>query len=272
MWLTRSPPTRARADRSLLKTARASAARRARRAPSDRTASKSIDAPKRCVRVTEEHEKTRGNESGWGQSHICPTRISSLGCRSSCSRNAQPAPTSSSTWSKSFAAGSTSNKLVASLNTYCQERLGYSEDEALKRARVAKLALRFPRALDELRSGAIHLTGLFLLSSHLTEENAEALFAEARGKSRSELERLLAARFPRPDVAPKVQALGATPAGAAASPRPDTPSGPSFQLVLSRDSARLTARASSRCRPSATATNSPRAPSFTPSSSRRGSS
>jgi hypothetical protein len=117
-----------------------------------------------------------------------------------------------------------------SLNKYCQERLGYSEDGALKRARVAKLALRFPRALDELRNGAIHLTGLFLLSAHLTAENADALFVEARGKSRRELERLLAARFPRPDLAPKVQALGATPSGNADPLRQDATSGPSFQL------------------------------------------
>src|SRR5688572_11389488 len=99
----------------------------------------------------------------------------------------------------------------SSLNAYCRQRLGYSEDEATKRARVAKLALRWPRALDELRSGAIHLTGLFLLSSHVTDENAEELFAEARGKSRGELELLLACQFPRPDVARKAQALGATP-------------------------------------------------------------
>src|SRR5262245_3806239 len=89
----------------------------------------------------------------------------------------------------------------SSLRVYCLERLGYSAEAAVKRARVAKLALRFPRALDELRSGAIHLTGLFLLSSHVTAENAEVLFTEARGKSRLALEELLAARFPRPDVA-----------------------------------------------------------------------
>ena len=34
----------------------------------------------------------------------------------------------------------------SSLGTYCQERLKYAEHAALKRARVAKLALRFPRA------------------------------------------------------------------------------------------------------------------------------
>ena len=34
---------------------------------------------------------------------------------------------------------------------YCEERLGYPADAALKRARVAKLGLWFPRALTELR-------------------------------------------------------------------------------------------------------------------------
>src|SRR5262245_5127914 len=67
----------------------------------------------------------------------------------------------------------------SSLFTYCRERLGYSEDAALKRVRVARLALRLPRVLDELRSGAIHLTGLFLLDRYLNEENADALLAEA---------------------------------------------------------------------------------------------
>ena len=44
----------------------------------------------------------------------------------------------------------------SSLNKYCEERLGYAEDAASKRARVAKLALVFSRTLEELRSGAIH--------------------------------------------------------------------------------------------------------------------
>jgi hypothetical protein len=114
----------------------------------------------------------------------------------------------------------------ASLCTYCRDRLQYAEDRAFKRARVAQVALRFPRALDELRSGALHLTALLLLSSHLTEENADALFAEACGKSRRDLEAMLARRFPRPQVPPRVQALGATAAGGNASARADMASGP----------------------------------------------
>jgi hypothetical protein len=59
--------------------------------------------------------------------------------------------------------------------------------------------------LEELRTGAIHLTGLFLLSTHLTEDNAEALLGEARGKSRRQVEVLIARWFPRRDVAPSIE-------------------------------------------------------------------
>ncbi|MEK7837217.1 MAG: hypothetical protein AAB328_04460, partial [candidate division NC10 bacterium] len=88
----------------------------------------------------------------------------------------------------------------SSLYSFCIERLGYSEEAAMKRVRVARLAQRLPRVIDELETGAIHLTGLYLLSQHLTDDNASALLAEARGKTRRELEALLARRFPRPLV------------------------------------------------------------------------
>jgi hypothetical protein len=105
----------------------------------------------------------------------------------------------------------------SSLYAYCVQRLGYSEDEALRRVRVARLAQWLPGVLEELRVGASHLTGLFLLSQHLTAENSEALLAESRGKSRRELRHLLARWFPRPDVEQRIEPLidaltGPTPA------------------------------------------------------------
>ena len=102
----------------------------------------------------------------------------------------------------------------SSLFAYCVERLGYSEDGASKRVRVARLVLRFPQALDELASGAIHLTGLFLLSGHLTEDNADRLIAEARGKSKRQLEELLARWAPRSDVPATITPSGPEPARA----------------------------------------------------------
>ncbi|MBK7581236.1 MAG: hypothetical protein IPI67_13605 [Myxococcales bacterium] len=124
------------------------------------------------------------------------------------------------------------DEACSSLFAYCIERLGYSEDGATKRVRVARLAQRFPRLLDELASGALHLTGLFLLSRHLTDDNAEALLSQARGKSRRELEQLLARWFPRPDVPERIEPAPATPlfAGSAtprfAGPPPITWPGP----------------------------------------------
>lgn len=93
----------------------------------------------------------------------------------------------------------------SSLWAYCRERLGYSEDEASKRVRVTHLVRRFPAVLDELRSGRIHLTGLFLLSRFLTLENAPELLEAARGKSRRDIELALASRFPKSEVSDRLE-------------------------------------------------------------------
>jgi hypothetical protein len=99
----------------------------------------------------------------------------------------------------------------SSLYRYCIDRLGYSEEAALKRHRVARLARRFPEVLDELRAGTIHLTGLFLLSTHLREDNVQALLGEARNKSRRQIEELIARRFPRSDVESRIEPVVTPP-------------------------------------------------------------
>ncbi len=91
-----------------------------------------------------------------------------------------------------------------SLSCYCIERLGYSEDEASKRVRVAQIARTVPQVIEELRSGAIHLTGLWLLAPVLTPDNAAALLVSARGKTRWEIEVLIARAFPKPDVPERI--------------------------------------------------------------------
>ena len=96
----------------------------------------------------------------------------------------------------------------SSLHSFCVERLGYSEEEAVKRMKVARLSLRFPQVLAELESGAVHLTGLYLLAPHLTDANADTLLTEARSKTRREIEALLARWFPRPDVLSSITPVG----------------------------------------------------------------
>ncbi len=91
-----------------------------------------------------------------------------------------------------------------SLSCYCIERLGYSEDEAGKRVTAARAASRFPGLLAELRSGTLHLTGLCQLAQYLTPENYDALVGHARGKSRRQIEELVARLFPRPDVPARI--------------------------------------------------------------------
>src|SRR5678815_2113649 len=85
-----------------------------------------------------------------------------------------------------------------------RDSLGYSEDEAAVRVRVARLAARCPQVLEELRNGKIHLSGLALLAQYVTAENADALVAEARGRSKRQIEELIARRFPRPDVPDRI--------------------------------------------------------------------
>ena len=95
----------------------------------------------------------------------------------------------------------------SSLFSFCVERLGYSENEAQKRIQVARLYRRVPQVLSELENGTMHLTGLFLLSAHLTPENAAALLGEARGRTKREIELVIAKRFPRPEVLPTLTPL-----------------------------------------------------------------
>ena len=129
----------------------------------------------------------------------------------------------------------------SSLYSFCMERLGYSEDEAIKRVRVTRLTRKIPTVLDELRSGALHLTGLFVLAPYLTAKNAEALLGEVRGKSRRAIEQLLASWFPKPDVPSRVERLAEqTPLalGASADKRSGRPAAstcPGAEQVRDRD-------------------------------------
>ena len=87
-----------------------------------------------------------------------------------------------------------------SLFEYCLKRLGFSEDEACRRIAAARLARRFPAIFELIEQRRIHLTGLGMLRHFLTRENHCELLAAASGKSRRQIEALLATRFPKADV------------------------------------------------------------------------
>ena len=57
--------------------------------------------------------------------------------------------------------------------------------------------------------GSLHLSAVVLLAPRLTEQNVDELLAAAAGKSKSEIERLLAGKYPKPDVPNAIVALPA---------------------------------------------------------------
>ncbi|HEY8150106.1 MAG TPA: hypothetical protein VIK51_14460, partial [Vicinamibacteria bacterium] len=94
-----------------------------------------------------------------------------------------------------------------SLFTYCTEVLRLSEDAACNRIEAARACRSFPVILDYLASGAMSLTSVRLMRRHLTPENHEAVLARVCGRSRREIEALVAELAPRPDVPSSVRKL-----------------------------------------------------------------
>jgi hypothetical protein len=96
---------------------------------------------------------------------------------------------------------------TSSLFDYCLRRVGLSESEAFHRITAARLARRFPVIFALLEARSIHLSALRVLRDHLTPENHRELLALASGKSKREVELLVATRAPRPDVPSRIRKL-----------------------------------------------------------------
>lgn len=96
-----------------------------------------------------------------------------------------------------------------SLFSYCTHLLRLSEDATCNRIEAARACRRFPAILDRLASGALSLTSVRILSPHLSAENYEGVLARADGRSRREIEALVAELAPRPDVPSTVRKLPA---------------------------------------------------------------
>jgi hypothetical protein len=94
-----------------------------------------------------------------------------------------------------------------SLFTYCIQALRLSEDAACNRIEAARACRRFPVILDLLASGAMTLTSVRALGRHLTPENHRGVLERAQGRSRQQIETLVAELAPRPDVTTSVRRL-----------------------------------------------------------------
>jgi hypothetical protein len=96
-----------------------------------------------------------------------------------------------------------------SLFAYCTQELGMCESSAGRRILAARVCRKFPAAFARVGRGELNLSALCAMSPHLNAENAEHLAELCARRSRREIEALLAARFPRPDVRDSVRRIEA---------------------------------------------------------------
>jgi hypothetical protein len=99
------------------------------------------------------------------------------------------------------------------MHAYCVHVLKLSEEAAFKRIRAARTARRFPAIFTALAAGRVNLNTVVLLAPHLSEDTADELLAAATHKTRSEIEQLLAQRFPQPDAPFLAQPIAALSIG-----------------------------------------------------------
>ena len=96
-----------------------------------------------------------------------------------------------------------------SLFAYCTVSLGMCESSAGRRILAARVCRKLSGAFARVADGELNLSALCAMSPHLTSENAEELAALCSRRSRREIEKLLAARFPRADVRDSVRRIEA---------------------------------------------------------------
>ena len=95
----------------------------------------------------------------------------------------------------------------SSLFNYCVDALGFCKSSAGRRIAAARVCRKYPEAFARVANGELKLSVLVELNKYLSSESAVELFAACSRKSYEQVELLLAARFPKPDVRDLVRRL-----------------------------------------------------------------
>lgn len=127
-----------------------------------------------------------------------------------------------------------------SMHAYCVGELKLSEDSANKRIRVARLAREYPRILDEIAEGRLNLSGVVVLGAALRPGRADEVLSAAVGRSRCEIEELVARLLPRTESMTIIESLPAKATNSLPAPGPvESPAMPEPRpAVPSREAAR----------------------------------
>ena len=89
------------------------------------------------------------------------------------------------------------------MRNYCVGRLHMSEDKALRRIQVARVALRNPEVFEYLADGRLSVTTASVMAPHLEPETTAGLLAAAAFQTKREIARMLFERS-RPSEAQSV--------------------------------------------------------------------
>ena len=116
----------------------------------------------------------------------------------------------------------------SSLRDWCIAKLGLSEDAAYKRIQAARASRRVPRVLPMLERGELSLSALVTLAPVLTPCNARALLEGATGRTKLEVQQLVAEHCPQPDLPTVVSASDSTEP---LVPEPVVPLEPQLELL-----------------------------------------
>jgi len=121
-----------------------------------------------------------------------------------------------------------------SMWAFCTQSLGLCESTAWRRIVAARVCHDYPNAPGLVATGELRVVALSLMRTHLNADNAAELFELCRRLSFRQVEELLAARFPKPDVRDLVRRLPARPPATSnvESGPPDGPRSPDFQREM----------------------------------------
>jgi 5-methylcytosine-specific restriction endonuclease McrA len=85
----------------------------------------------------------------------------------------------------------------SSMFDYCTTRLHFSEPAAARRLRTARCLARFPQLGALLEAGEVNLSTVSMVAKLMTPATVDIILSRIRGKSRREVERLIAEYEPR---------------------------------------------------------------------------
>jgi len=87
-------------------------------------------------------------------------------------------------------------KAYSTLTEYCIYELGYGDSSASRRVRAARVINKIPEVYDLLKKNQLTFSAVIQVYSVLTPENKDTLLPRLVGKSRNEIERIMADYVP----------------------------------------------------------------------------